>query len=216
MLGSCVSLVALDVLAPSLSHLDLRGCGTLRDLALDCPRLEILDATFCSELCDAELVAALARAPLLNKLLLGACSQVRRAVQLRMPTLRVLDLSYTDVVDLQPLFNGCPGLRALNVASCRSLTPAAFRPLVQPSGDGADNAVPPAPPGVLRVVLPQLEDLDLSYCSVEAAVISRLLQAVGNLRSLSLNGCDSVTDQVFDLPYLPAEAGAKSATTSAR
>jgi hypothetical protein len=54
-----------------------RGCGALRQLALRCPSLRSVDATFCGSLTDDALVAAVRGLPSLQTLLLAvraACS----------------------------------------------------------------------------------------------------------------------------------------------
>ncbi len=53
-----------------------RGCGALRQLALQCRSLRSVDATFCASLNDEALAAAVRGLPLLRTLLLA----VRRAL----------------------------------------------------------------------------------------------------------------------------------------
>ena len=48
-----------------------RGCGALRQLALQCPSLRSVDATFCGSLTDDALVAAVRGLPSLQTLLLA-------------------------------------------------------------------------------------------------------------------------------------------------
>ena len=48
-----------------------RGCGALRQLALRCPSLRSVDATFCGSLTDDALVAAVRGLPSLQTLLLA-------------------------------------------------------------------------------------------------------------------------------------------------
>jgi hypothetical protein len=75
-LGGCRSLAGLELSSSSLSRLDLRGCGQVQQLLLDCPKLQIMDATFCSGLSDAGLATAVAGAPPLAQLVLSVCCQV--------------------------------------------------------------------------------------------------------------------------------------------
>jgi hypothetical protein len=77
-----------------------RGCGTLSSLVLDCPRLESLDATFCGCLGKSALAWAVRSQPPLRSLILSVCSHLDSGALDAlgtMHTLRVLDLSYTEV-----------------------------------------------------------------------------------------------------------------------
>ena len=50
---------------------------------LDCPALDYVDATFCSDLQDAQLGRALKRQPPLQRLVLSVCAQVCMCVRVR-------------------------------------------------------------------------------------------------------------------------------------
>lgn len=76
-LGCCSNLVGLEVSSDHLSSLDVRGCARLQHMHLECPKLMLLDAGFCSSLEDEGLVAALLHAPTLQRLMLSVCLQVR-------------------------------------------------------------------------------------------------------------------------------------------
>lgn len=93
-------------------------------------------------------------------------------------TLQHLDLSYTEVSNLTPIFSSCPQLRSLSLSSCRSLQQNALMPLLS-----IDN---PA--------LPLLSSLDASYCDLDEAIIAQLLGKCSRLEHLALNGCSMVTD----------------------
>ncbi len=82
-----------------------RGCGVLADVRLRCPALEALDATFCARLGSAALAGIIASAPPLHTLVLSVCQALDTAGlgALRgLATLRVLDLSYTEVQARRP------------------------------------------------------------------------------------------------------------------
>lgn len=76
--------------------------------------------------------------------------------------------------DLEGIAQCCPRLTSLNISSCRSLRPAALSILLpEPdqqqrdySGQGCDSSA----------ALPQLTSLDVSYCSLQAGMVCRLLQ----------------------------------------
>lgn len=76
-LGSCSSLLGLELSSRCVSRLDVSGCGSLQQLCLDCPGLKVLDANFCGGLADEGLVAAVANCPPLERLVLSVCCQVR-------------------------------------------------------------------------------------------------------------------------------------------
>lgn len=118
-LSGCGSCVAPLRLPSNCSQADtmyllacgIRGCGTLSSLVLDCPRLEVLDATFCGRLGKSALAWAVKSQPPLQSLILSVCSHLDSGALEAlgtMHTLRVLDLSYTEVkVGLyQPPYNG--------------------------------------------------------------------------------------------------------------
>lgn len=67
-------------------------------MVLECPLLVSLDATFCSGLSDETLAAALSQKPPLESLVLALCMGITAeglSAMLQLPSLRVLDLSYT-------------------------------------------------------------------------------------------------------------------------
>lgn len=89
---------SLDLEALELTALDLRGCGRLEQLLLNCPKLGAIDATFCSALTDGSIAAALAACKALRKLVLSVCSSAGRGWLQgagALPQLTHLDLSYT-------------------------------------------------------------------------------------------------------------------------
>lgn len=234
-MSSCASLVALELVAPALARLDLRGGVMLRQLSLDCPQLAELDATYCAALCDGALAGALAGRPPLARLVLSACcqfSQPSRSLAL-LPGLLELDLSYTGVTDLAPVLASCPKLRSLDLSSCHALTPAALRALLAPPppqpqaalavaalacvGDGGSAQaaedggaqLPPAP--VSALALPCLDWLNVSYCAVDSGTVMELL-AADQLSHLALNGCDAVTPDLWRRLNAPAASGAAQRT----
>lgn len=183
-LGGCSGLTGLELSSSSLHKLDLRGCGQLTQLLLDCPGLHSMDATFCSELGDAGVASAVANAPPLTQLVLSVCCQVGSSglqALSALSTLQELDLSYTEVSGLRPVFASCPQLRTLSLSSCGSLAADALAPLLA--------AGSPA--------LPQLASLDVSYCQLDEGLVPQLLSRCGRLQHLALNGCAAVTDALW-------------------
>jgi hypothetical protein len=75
-MGSCSSLQGIELSSKTVVVLDVRGCGGLQQLHLDCPALQMLDANFCATLADEGLSAAVASIPPLRKLALSVCTQV--------------------------------------------------------------------------------------------------------------------------------------------
>lgn len=75
-MGTCSSLLGVELSSKGMAHLDVRGCGALQQLHLDCPQLQVLDATFCGNLGDEGLAGAVASSPPLRKLALSVCCQV--------------------------------------------------------------------------------------------------------------------------------------------
>lgn len=107
-------------------------------------------------------------------------SQVGRAGLFALASLtqlQHLDVSYTEVTDLTPVILSCPHLRGLNLSECRSLNPASLELLLQDR----------------HAALPQLKDLDVSYCPLPANTVRRLLCCCSWLESLALNGCEGMT-----------------------
>lgn len=75
-MGSCSSLQGIEVSSKVTMRLDVRGCGGLQQLHLDCPALQVLDADFCASLSDEGLASAVGNIPPLRQLSLSVCCQV--------------------------------------------------------------------------------------------------------------------------------------------
>ncbi|BAT99268.1 hypothetical protein VIGAN_10067000 [Vigna angularis var. angularis] len=94
--------------------LELKGCGVLSEAFINCPLLTSLDASFCSQLTDDCLSATTVTCPLIESLILMSCPSIG-SDGLRslfcLPKLIVLDLSYTFLVNLQPVFDSCLQLK---------------------------------------------------------------------------------------------------------
>mmetsp|Transcript_38492 Transcript_38492/g.108786 ORF Transcript_38492/g.108786 Transcript_38492/m.108786 type:complete len:979 (-) Transcript_38492:400-3336(-) len=197
-LGTCPLLTRLVVSAPLLASLDLKGCGLLSDLVLLCPSLSSLDATFCSSLGDDALRTALSRAPPLKELILSVCSSLGPSCVASLGHLRLLshlDLSYTEVVELEPVVASCPALQTLNLSSCRSLTAGALETLL---------------PRMRRESLAgssaTITALDASYCPLPASALAQVLASSDALECLAISGCAGVTDEVWAGLAASAEA----------
>ncbi|KAL4571153.1 hypothetical protein LXL04_017904 [Taraxacum kok-saghyz] len=178
-LGICPKLNTLKIEAPTMVLLELKGCGVLSEALINCPLLTSLDASFCSQLKDDCLSATTASCPLIDSLILMSCPSVGSdgLLSLRwLPNLTSLDLSYTFLTNLQPVFDSCLQLKVLKLQACKYLTDTSLEPLYK---DGA---------------LPTLRELDLSYGGLCQASIEELLACCTHLTHVSLNGCVNMHD----------------------
>ncbi|KAD5317631.1 hypothetical protein E3N88_17577 [Mikania micrantha] len=178
-LGICPKLKTLEIEAPTMVLLELKGCGVISEALINCPFLTSLDASFCSQLKDHCLSATTASCPLIESLILMSCLSVGSSglsSLRRLPNLTSLDLSYTHITNLQPVFNSCSRLKVLKLQACKYLTDSSLEPLYK------DQA------------LPALRELDLSYVSLCQASIEELLASCTHLTHVSLNGCVNMHD----------------------
>ncbi|WVZ20250.1 hypothetical protein V8G54_007572 [Vigna mungo] len=178
-LGICPKLSTLSIEAPYMVSLELKGCGVLSEAFINCPLLTSLDASFCSQLTDDCLSATTVSCPLIESLILMSCPSIG-SDGLRslfcLPNLTVLDLSYTFLVNLQPVFDSCLQLKVLKLQACKYLTETSLEPLYK---GGA---------------LPALQELDLSYGTFSQSAIDELLACCTSLTHVSLNGCLNMHD----------------------
>ncbi|KAI5556500.1 hypothetical protein BDE02_18G039900 [Populus trichocarpa] len=192
-LGICPKLNMLSIEAPFMVSLELKGCGVLSEATINCPLLTSLDASFCSQLKDGCLSATTASCPLIGSLILMSCPSVGSDGLFslgRLPHLTVLDLSYTFLMNLEPVFDSCLQLKVLKLQACKYLTDTSLEPLYK---DGA---------------LPALQELDLSYGTLCQSAIEELLACCRHLTHLSLNGCANMHDlnwgcsggQIYEFP----------------
>ncbi|KAM0040285.1 putative F-box/LRR-repeat protein [Helianthus debilis subsp. tardiflorus] len=146
-LGICPKLNGLKIEAPSMVLLELKGCGVISEAFINCLFLTSLDASFCSQLKDNCLFATTASCPLIESLILMSCPSIGSDGLLslrRLKNLTSLDLSYTFLTKLQPVFASCPQLKVLKLQACKYLTDTALEPLYKDA------------------TLPTLRELDLS------------------------------------------------------
>ncbi|RDX77207.1 F-box/LRR-repeat protein 15, partial [Mucuna pruriens] len=202
-LGICPKLNTLSIEAPFMISLELKGCGVLSEAFINCPLLTSLDASFCSQLTDDCLSATTISCPLIQSLILMSCSSIGsdglRSLYC-LPNLTVLDLSYTFLVNLQPVFDSCLQLKVLKLQACKYLTDTSLEPLYK---GGA---------------LPALQELDLSYGTLCQSAIDELLACCTNLTHVSLNGCVYMHDlnwgcncrQIDNFPAVNTPSGASS------
>ncbi|KAG4962651.1 hypothetical protein AAZX31_14G098000 [Glycine max] len=177
-LGICPKLNILSIEAMFMVSLELKGCGVLSEASLNCPLLTSLDASFCSQLTDECLSATTASCPLIESLILMSCPSIGLdglCSLRRLPNLTLLDLSYTFLVNLQPVFESCSQLKVLKLQACKYLTDSSLEPLYK----GA---------------LPALQELDLSYGTLCQSAIEELLSCCRHLTRVSLNGCANMHD----------------------
>ncbi|KAK4401255.1 F-box/LRR-repeat protein 15 [Sesamum angolense] len=178
-LGICPKLNVLHIEAPHMVSLELKGCGVLSEAFIECPLLTSLDASFCSQLTDDCLSAATSSCPLIESLVLMSCPSVGPDGLASLNCLRsltYLDLSYTFLVNLQPIYDSCLYLKVLKLQACKYLCDTSLEPLYK------GNA------------LPALCELDLSYGTLCQSAIEELLACCRHLTHVSLNGCVNMHD----------------------
>ncbi|KAK8509178.1 hypothetical protein V6N13_062233 [Hibiscus sabdariffa] len=178
-LGICPKLNTLGIDAPLMVSLELKGCGVLSEASINCPLLTSLDASFCSQIQDDCLSATAASCPLIESLILMSCPSIGfdGLYSLRwLLNLTTLDLSYTFLTNLQPVFESCLQLKVLKLQACKYLSDSSLDPLYK---EGA---------------LKELRDLDLSYGTLCQSAIEELLAYCTHLTHLSLNGCINMHD----------------------
>ncbi|XP_047320069.1 F-box/LRR-repeat protein 15-like [Impatiens glandulifera] len=178
-LGICPKLSLLQIEAPSMLLLELKGCGVLSEASINCPILNSLDASFCSQLKDDCLSATTSACPLIETLVLMSCPSIGPdglSSLCLLSRLTSLDLSYTFLVSLHPVFESCSKLKVLKLQACKYLTDSSLEPLYK---GGA---------------LPNLSELDLSYGTLCQSAIDELLAFCTHLTHLSLNGCVNMHD----------------------
>jgi len=180
-LGICPKLSILRIEAPNMSILELKGCGVLSEASINCPLLTSLDASFCRQLVDDSLSRMAEACPLIEHLILSSCLSIGidglSSLQC-LHKLTLLDLSYTFLINLKPVFDSCPQLKVLKLSACKYLSDS---PLDALYTDGA---------------LPFLVELDLSYSSIGQTAIEDLLAFCKNLVNVNLNGCTNLQELV--------------------
>ncbi|XP_047148559.1 F-box/LRR-repeat protein 15-like [Vigna umbellata] len=178
-LGICPKLNILSIEATAMVSLELKGCGVLSEASVNCPLLTSLDASFCSQLTNECLSATTASCPMIESLILMSCSSIGLdglcSLQ-RLPNLTLLDLSYTFLVNLQPVFESCTQLKVLKLQACKYLTDSSLEPLYK------------------RGALPALQELDLSYATLCQSAIEELLSCCTHLTHVNLTGCANMHD----------------------
>ncbi|XP_068661967.1 F-box/LRR-repeat protein 15-like isoform X3 [Aristolochia californica] len=178
-LGICPKLSTLQIEAPQMTVLELKGCGVLSQAIIDCPHLTSLDASFCSQLTDDCLSATAVSCPLIESLILMSCPSVgpEGLSSLSWLThLTLLDLSYTFLTNLQPVFETCLQLKVLKLQACKYLTNSSLDALYT------------------KGALAALCELDLSYGTICQSAIEELLACCTHLTHVSLNGCVNMHD----------------------
>lgn len=178
-LGICPKMNVLHIEAPQMASLELKGCGVLSKASINCPLLTSFDASFCSQLKDHCLSATTSSCPLIESLVLMSCPSVGCDGLLSLhslPNLTYLDLSYTFLVTLQPVYESCLRLKVLKLQACKYLTDTSLEPLYK------ENA------------LPALCELDLSYGTLCQSAIEEFLACCTHLTHVSLNGCINMHD----------------------
>ncbi|KAK1287043.1 F-box/LRR-repeat protein 15 [Acorus calamus] len=178
-LGICPKLSALQLDAPFMSVLELKGCGDLSQASVICPLLTSLDASFCSKLEEDCLSSITASCPLIESLILSHCTSIGVAGLSslhRLPYLTFLDLSYTFLVNLQPVFETCLKLEVLKLQACKYLASSSLDALYR------------------RGALPVLRVLDLAYSSICQSDLEGILACCTRLTHVDLTGCANMHD----------------------
>ncbi|KAL9442099.1 hypothetical protein AB3S75_020582 [Citrus x aurantiifolia] len=178
-LGICPKLSTLGIEALHMVVLELKGCGVLSAAYINCPLLTSLDASFCSQLKDDCLSATTTSCPLIESLILMSCQSIGpdglyslRSLQ----NLTMLDLSYTFLTNLEPVFESCLQLKVLKLQACKYLTNTSLESLYKKGS------------------LPALQELDLSYGTLCQSAIEELLAYCTHLTHVSLNACGNMHD----------------------
>uniref|UniRef100_A0A1D1XY69 F-box/LRR-repeat protein 15 n=1 Tax=Anthurium amnicola TaxID=1678845 RepID=A0A1D1XY69_9ARAE len=181
-LGICPKLSMLKVEAPHMEGLELKGCGVLSEASINCPNLSSLDASFCSQLRDESLSSTAASCSLIESLILSSCTSIGSDALSSLHwlgRLTLLDLSYTFLTNLQPVFETCSQLKTLKLIACKYLSESSLDAVFK---EGA---------------LPALCELDLSYSTVGKFAIEEILASCTNLINVNLNGCVNMHDLVW-------------------
>ncbi|KAG1342646.1 F-box/LRR-repeat protein 15 [Cocos nucifera] len=181
-LGICPKLSILRIEAPKMSNLELKGCGVLSQASINCPLLTSLDASFCRQLVDDSLSMTAASCPHIESLILSSCLSIGFGGLSSLHWLRrltLLDLSYTFLMNLRPVFDTCSQLTTLKLSACKYLIDSSLDALYK---EGA---------------LPALCELDLSYSSIGQSAITELLACCTNLVHVNLNGCANMHELVW-------------------
>ncbi|GAQ87431.1 F-box family protein [Klebsormidium nitens] len=192
-LGTCPHLASLCIQSAELAGLDLRGCGALEGVELDCPAMTRLDTSYCSKLSSLSLAPMAAKCRALSTLVLaGAVVSLDGLMALsELKNLSRLDLSYTEIESLEPIFSACTQLKALLLSACKRLPDAALTPLH------------------FGLRLPLLEELDVSYCNLSAGAVGELLARAPHIARFSFNGCSKLDDSIWDRLAEPPEGSPK-------
>lgn len=181
-LGICPKLSVLRIEAPNMSILELKGCGMLSQASISCPILTSLDASFCRLFTNDSLSSTTVSCPQIESLILSSCLSidvVGLSSLLWLKCLTQLDLSYTFLMNLQPVFDSCCQLVTLKLSACKYLSDSSLDSLY------------------IEGALPTLRELDLSYSSIGQSAIVDLLTYCRNLVSVNLNGCVYLQELVW-------------------
>ncbi|KAJ3702504.1 hypothetical protein LUZ61_006209 [Rhynchospora tenuis] len=184
-LGICPKLSTVHIEAPIMTTLELKGCGVLSKASIKCPCLVSLDASFCRQFVDGSLSGTVVDCPLIEQLTLSSCLAIGDDGLYSLSCLdrlTLLDLSYTFLYNLQPVFDSCSRLKVLKLSACKYLTDSSLDALYK---QGA---------------LASLLELDLSYSSIGQNAITELLANCTNLVNVNLNGCTNLHELVCVSP----------------
>ncbi|MCO5574773.1 hypothetical protein L7F22_028565 [Adiantum nelumboides] len=183
-LGICPHVTNLKVEASAMTSVDLKGCGDLVKADIVCPQLLSLDASYCSSLNDECLETATMACPMIQSLVLACCPLVGPGGLLtlkKLGSLTTLDLSYTFLTDLSPIFESCKRLKVLRLLACKDLEDSPLDALQY------------------NETLPELRELDLSYGGLGHDALKGVLTRCTYLTHVNFNGCANLGDLVWEV-----------------
>nr|CAB3499720.1 unnamed protein product [Digitaria exilis] len=189
-LGICPKLSILRVEAPNMTILELKGCGcaALPKVLVYIINLYLLFLYSLSlymfrQLVDDSLCRMAEACPLIEHLILSSCLSISidgLSSLHCLHKLSLLDLSYTFLINLKPIFDSCPQLKVLKLSACKYLSDSSLDALYR------------------EAALPLLVELDLSYSSIGQTAIEDLLTCCTNLVNVNLNGCTNLQELVCE------------------
>uniref|UniRef100_A0A0D3HQI1 F-box/LRR-repeat protein 15-like leucin rich repeat domain-containing protein n=1 Tax=Oryza barthii TaxID=65489 RepID=A0A0D3HQI1_9ORYZ len=203
-------LAALVAACPNLTDLDLSNGLDLGDAAAaevaKARRLQRLSLSRCKRITDMGLGCIAVGCPDLRELSLKWCIGVTHLgldlLALKCNKLNILDLSYTMIVKkCFPAIMKLQNLQVLLLVGCNGIDDDALTSLDQECSKSLQvldmsNSYNVTHVGVLSIVkaMPNLLELNLSYCSPVTPSMSSSFEMIHKLQTLKLDGCQFMDD----------------------